>query len=501
VAFSLAEQIAASAGAAAPNCPPRPKVRFGGIDPLGLRQINFDRVDLVFPGVNNVARRIRPFTVAAWAWHRAAWVAEESGKAEVAVSTLQDFQARIEVIFVWSQFLLNLEAELPGIEVFAKLISADAYRFGGKDWVARRRVRRLSTAISSPINYGPSLKSLGWVRQHDTQRGIMLATHQAMPAVLALEKRMAEHLDHPAFSRFGPVTVTHGEVRRWAKAWTMDKVTAAERDFMRDALCGPDAPDARRFGVQLAQAVAEAKTSDDPPVVRRRMCLSPPGGKVGEALAPAAMLWKRVQHRQLFRLALEALYYWVRLKLTDGPRTMRYLVKELLDQAGCDPSQGTTSLWLAGRQTGGGPVALLEAIESSMAAGGHGLEARIVDGIALALREPSFKSDETERNDRLPLAKARREAVLRGTLAPSEFVRHVLESWILSQHVYWSVWRGLADARAGTKSILRLKIMLESAGWTLAPDAPLRPPRRAGDRLETILSLGTECGMINIAKT
>jgi hypothetical protein len=142
----------------------------------------------------------------------------------------------------------------------------------------------------------------------------------------------------------------------------------------------------------------------------------------------------------------------------------------------------------------------LEAIESSMAAGGHGLEARIVDGIALALREPLSTSDETERMDRLPLAKARREAMLRGSLPAFEFVRHVLESWILSQHVYWSVWRGLADARAGAKSILRLKIMLESGGWTLAPDARLRPPRRAGDRLETILSLGTECGLIKLEK-
>lgn len=33
----------------------------GGVDPLGLRQINFDLMNDVFPGLNNVARYIRPF--------------------------------------------------------------------------------------------------------------------------------------------------------------------------------------------------------------------------------------------------------------------------------------------------------------------------------------------------------------------------------------------------------------------------------------------------------
>ena len=42
--------------------------RLGGVDPLGLRQINFDLMDVVLPGLNNVASHIRPFTVVAWAW-------------------------------------------------------------------------------------------------------------------------------------------------------------------------------------------------------------------------------------------------------------------------------------------------------------------------------------------------------------------------------------------------------------------------------------------------
>ena len=34
--------------------------KFGGVDPLGLRQINFNLMEEVFPGLNNVARHVRP---------------------------------------------------------------------------------------------------------------------------------------------------------------------------------------------------------------------------------------------------------------------------------------------------------------------------------------------------------------------------------------------------------------------------------------------------------
>lgn len=51
----------------------------GGVDPLGLRQINFQLMDLVLPGLNNVARHITPYTLIAWAWRRAALSALEQG--------------------------------------------------------------------------------------------------------------------------------------------------------------------------------------------------------------------------------------------------------------------------------------------------------------------------------------------------------------------------------------------------------------------------------------
>jgi hypothetical protein len=70
-----------------------------------------------------------------------------------------------------------------------------------------------------------------------------------------------------------------------------------------------------------------------------------------------------------------------------------------------------------------------------------------------------------------------------------EFLRHVFESWVLAQHVYWSVGRGLADARAQIRVLLRLKVILDEGGWTLAPGATRgNPPVPTADRLHTVIT-------------
>src|SRR5260370_42663580 len=101
----LAELTQAAAAAHEPQLARSLNISPGGVDPLGLRQINFNLMDLVIPGLNNVARHIRPFTVMSWAWRRAAQCADRLETPGTHASELQDFVARIEVIYVWSQLL------------------------------------------------------------------------------------------------------------------------------------------------------------------------------------------------------------------------------------------------------------------------------------------------------------------------------------------------------------------------------------------------------------
>ena len=183
----------------------------GGVDPLGLRQINFDLMDTVFPGLNNVARHVRPFVLVTWAWRRARQLAQNLGKKDVPRDQLLDFVDRIDVIYAWSQFLRDPDAPLPGRNVLAGLLQADQFRFGGSKWQDQREARRLSTALSAPIQYGPALKMLGWIHPHPDYASVMVPSPEAHPALDAFEARIKGFLDHDAFSRFGAVTVSRSE--------------------------------------------------------------------------------------------------------------------------------------------------------------------------------------------------------------------------------------------------------------------------------------------------
>ena len=123
---------------------------------------------------------------------------------------------------------------------------------------------------------------------------------------------------------------------------------------------------------------------------------------------------------------------------------------------------------------------------------------RAIHGALGASLAESVRGNSPEQSDRLPLGRAKRETEALGARPPLEWVSHVLGSWVLGQHLYWSVGRGLGDARGNGKRILRLKVVPEEGGWTLAPGATVNVsnrPRPTPDRLGTALSLMAEAGM------
>ena len=472
------------------------KATSGGVDPLGLRQINFDLMDLVFPGLNNVASHIRPFTVVTWAWRRAATCARDMGRVRIDASELQDFVDRVEVIYAWSQFRRNPPSDLPGRDVLAPLIAAGGYTFGGDDWQKRREIRDDSTALSAPINYGPGLKGLGWLQPDEEREGAWVATELAEPAIVRFEAEIAPFLHHPAFCKFGPVSITNAEVDQLKEAWALERPTEAEKLAMTRSLTGDAAGQRRRDGIKLAiAAVHHLKSSADVLAVRRTMC-GPPTDFVPPAeLQLAARTWRAVQVRQAFRLALEASLHWILRQLDAGPMTTGALANAFLDRSG---DATTTADWLS-LADGTGPADWIDRLEQSLANTDEVALLRAIHAaLGMSLAEAPDKAG-SERDDRLPLARAAREARTCGKLPPADFVAHIIESWIFGQHVYWSVGRGLADARGRGKTILRLKATLEDGGWTLAPGVKVanrNTPRATPDRLETVLRLAKEADLV-----
>ena len=497
---SLADLTAAAAAATGPSFPTATPPKLGGVDPLGLRQLNFDLMDQVLPGLNNVARHIRPFVVVAWSWRRAKAIASSSGAKKMPVDDLRDFVDRIEVIYAWSQFLGDQNADLPGRQYLAPILKADRYVFGGPAWRKRREERQYSTAFTAPINYGPGLKMLGWVAPHHEYPEALIATPGAEPALGAFEAAIVDRLDHPAFSRFGEVTVTAKEAARWSEAWAWDKPTDAESRTMAKMLFGIGAPLKRRAAGDLMLAAASFASSRNADLVRATMTGRPSNFAPPEDLSVPLVAWRRLQVRQLFRLALEALLYWIQEQIKDAPKSTGDLIATFLKQIPGRSGHKSARGWLnVGYVAAAAPTALMARITSAMNdTASKDLAEAIIDSLAFSLAEAPETAEPFDRPDRLPLRRARREADAWGDGSPYDFVRHVIQSWVLAQHVYWSVGRGLADARARGKSILRLKVVLEEGGWTLAPGVEVAgQPEPTADRLATALSLAYESGLLD----
>jgi len=471
----------------------------GGVDPLGLRQINFQMMDRVLPGLNNVARHIRPYTVIAWAWRRGAYLAGLKGGRKVGQPELQDFVDRMEVLFVWSQLLNNANSDLPGRDFLLPVTRQEKFRFGGAPWTKMREQRRYSTALSAAVNYGPAVKTLGWVIPSAIYRGAYVSSERVSKALDALERAMGENLAHPVFSQLGSVEVTRDEAREIGKAWELLAPSAEEQDAMRVTLTALAHSEYLDQAVRCIQEANAFSGSSDHKRISVDLCGAPSLFRPSVALADVPRRWRLVQMRQLFRLSLEALLHWTSLSLADGPLQTEQLVAQLLEQTSAsvlgrdwlNPEPfGITTI---SKRIGKLQDALQETENLPYLA--HAIQ----EGLAISLSE-QYQENEVFSPDRLPLTRARREADEIADRPAIELLNHILDAWVFGQHTYWAIGRGLGDARSGGKTILRLKIVQDEGGWTLAPGINLEStPRPTPDRLETAVSLMKQASMLQEA--
>jgi hypothetical protein len=467
----------------------------GGVDPLGLRQINFQLMDLVLPGLNNVARNIRPYSVIAWAWRQAAWCAKEAGRQQVELRELQDFVDRIEIIFAWSQFLLDADSDLPGRDFLAALCKMDRFVFGGARWEQMCEKRRYSTALSAPVNYGPAVKTLGWIVGSDLYPGAFMSTDRVRVALNAFERTLGQHIRHPAFTNLGSVEVASKDVAAWGIAWSLNDPSQEERAAMFNSLTDENRSRAfQRATACIVEEVSYRKGAVDASAIRNDLCGNPSKFVPSPEYQEVAFCWRMVQMRQLFRLALEALLHWTTVMVSEKPRHTAQLVQCFLGQAG---NEADARDWLRADELRDMSIperigVLQEALNRD--ADFQDLALKIRESLAVTLSE-SFEDIVVQSTDRLPLSRAKAESDTFVDETPDAFMTHVFSSWIFGQHVYWSVGRGLGDAREQGKTILRLKVVPEEEGWTLAPGTNVRNyPRATPDRLDTAVSLMEQAG-------
>ncbi|ATI80632.1 hypothetical protein [Sphingobium yanoikuyae] len=475
----------------APALVARPPLRQGGVDPLGLRQVNFDLMDRCIPGLNNTATRLRPYTLVAWAW----WKAAALGKAEVGdmidVDRLKAYVDRVEVLFAVGHLLEDDFAGLLGSDTLrGEVISQGSYDFSSKRWKSFRNRRKLTTSLMAPVSYGPSAKEgagLGYLSVRAD--GAFAPTAEVMPAVLALDDMLAEILDDPCLARLdcGKVEVEH--MRELHSYWSMVDLTEAEREIGRSRLLrGP-----RRQTLDLVQSVLrQADNPMDVAQIRQALAQLAPQAVPAGKEPDAASLWRAMQAQQLHRISLEALLVWLLGAAVNRPHHLTELADLLLEETDHDEGASFGQWQNALPAPDGQPCDPVPAIECLSQAKQRDNPGLALDGLRTALAlcremgsDPRLFGGAA---DRLPLALALTRAGRIANLPLRDGFEILLSEWVIGQHLYWAVGRSGDETQ-------RLRLMLDEGGW-LAFSSPANAAPTP-DRLGTLLSLATDAGILH----
>jgi hypothetical protein len=502
----------------------RLEITESGVDPIGLRQLNLDLMDATIPGINNVTTHIRPYAFMAWAWWKAWRVIDENG--EVDPATMADLAARYEVMYAWAQCLAGtpfrgaaaIRANLP------LKGSDDPFAFHGAKW---EEFKKKHTSLMAPTEYGPSIKALRFLQAEEG--GVFKRSREVEEAVMTIDGAVCSSISERLIGPQAP-TATWQEIFPLAESLPIGSPSKAERDAFRflfyTAGAQPDAPREirRRKGtIDLLRAILpEGGEFIDVPEIRRRLAAGtvPDNAKgYGSEVRTSAALLAILQARQLQRLATEAMMLWIERSLSTAVANAKS-TDELVRAA-----QGAAVRWDEIAASAATVGAYFDAVEVLGGNSGWPRAAALPDTDAISLMEqlseaqrkdpsrlpalalrafgivyavtkavrgeksPEGKFNPIEaRPDRLPMGiMAKRIEAIRDK--PLAYLwRDVIENWIIAQHIHWSAVRG-------TDGKKRLRIGLEGSGWIRVRRKPSTVFNATPDRLATLLSLGSECGL------
>ncbi|WP_134500634.1 hypothetical protein [Microvirga pakistanensis] len=495
-----------------------------GVDPIGLRQLNLDLMDATVPGINNVTVHVRPYAFMAWAWWKAGIVATENG--EIQPQKMRDLVMRYEAMYAWAHSLA--EHPLRGVGVIRRYLplkgSEEAFIFTGEKW---ETLKGRMTSLMAPTEYGPSIKALRWLAPSDG--GTFRRSLEVESAVMAIEKIVAEHVPQSLLALKAPAA-TWEDVFPFAEYLHITKPTREERDAFRflfyEAGAKPQAPreiQRRMATIDLLRGIFSKEGYPiDLPTVRRRLATGwlPADWQDHKSdIQTSSVLLSILQARQLQRLAIESMMMWVERSLAT--EVAKAQPTEDLAAAADAAAKKADPLVLATLRVG----EYMDAVEKLGAEVGWpsaasdpetdvvGLMTRIyaaqrkdifvlpglclrafavVRAVTKGVREmeiPEIVGKSLDaRLDRFPMGAMSKRIDAVADKSLMYLWRDVIEHWIIAQHVHWSAVRGVDGKK-------RLRIGLEGDGWIRVRPKPSSGFNATPDRLFTLLSLGTECGL------
>jgi len=477
-------------GWSGPHVVAKPPLKPGGVDPLGLRQVNFDLMDRCIPGLNNAATRLRPYTLVAWAWWKAAELARRESSEFVNPDRLKAFVDRVEVLFTVGHLLEEDFAGLQGSDTLrAEVVSRGAYDFSSPVWQTFRKRRAANTSLMAPVSYGPSAKEgagLGYLSPR--RDGTFAPTAEVMSAVIAFDASLDKLLDDPCLGALECGEVAVERMQELYEYWAMDDLSDQECEIGRSRLVrGPRAGTIELIGAILAEAEKPLRVDE----IRWHLSLFDTEPVPAGMEPTPASVWRAIQAQQLHRLSLEALLVWLLDTTTTRPHQLGELAEMLVEAAEVDEGAKFGD-WLddaAVNEDGvGDPVVATEEIEAVRQRERPDLA---LSGLRIALTVcGEIGGDERLYGgaaDRLPLARALTRAQRIAALPVRDGFETLLSEWVIGQHLYWAVGRSGDETQ-------RLRLMLDEGGWLAFSSYGNANP--TPDRLVTLLTLAADTGII-----
>lgn len=491
----------------------------GGVDFLGMRQVNLDMMSNCLPGINNVTWYVRPFSVVSWIYWKFHMLAEQKGVGTVTAEELRIWKEKVETLFTWGH-------KRNGGRVPGRDSNPPTSGVVPLDFAAWKRSAQ-NTSLMAAVQYGPALKTIeGLGFLEPLGRSFFQTVGHGVELAKALDGKLSRF---DLLRKLGPAKASADQADRLYQAWSVFEPTNAERQIFRSAFfdatsIGQSTPMGRRSTtLQLAIAALESARKVVPPdrvriLMFRGSRRSKGRGVVDARLRPTWLRWVVLQTRQSQRLAMEGLLAWFERLLVRGKKDTDTIVEETLKTIkDCEhifrPIKPGRSIEIIQRQ-----VPTLEHLLDSAGSKSDVDLFNLMDNIKRTT-SPSEESDEvssyclrtlflcgvvTRLLQDEPIARAETQ---RGTSSDrlslsfwtdrlfrlsdfelGDFLRQVFETLILSQH--FSV-----AARRFDGQTQRLRISIEDDGLEFLADKPL-VPTVTNDRLYTALSLMEDCGLI-----
>lgn len=497
----------------------------GGVDFLGLRQVNLDLMQQLLPTVNNVVSHVRIYSVLAWAWWKAEELSRQQGRSDV--TEIRRFVERVEILFTWSHLLNGNAAGLPG-NTKKPPNSSGKVALDLKSW----KRDPYTAALMAPVQYGPSLRypyGFRYVLPIPEFPSVLTPLKTVLKAVRHLDSKIARADLRSLLATLKDVRASANEVKPLYHAWRFDQCDKVEREVFLDHFSDPswrtsgaNENDARWrrsrtiafFQDVLGQAPKPLSVAEFRLAATSRRFESGRRWKPTSDLIPAASTYLLLQARQGQRQALEIIFSWVELRLLHRPGQSP---RELAQQATQDFQAAAASLAGArsfrdiaellrrqSKEQGGLPEALgrksdLDPFELMaetvtitaeggppdrlLAAATHLL---VLSGLLAATqREHSGLAAQFELSPgRVPLKALLQLLDDDGRLEDTYY--RILGEMIIGQHMSWAVARNTDETQ-------RLRISLEEQGLVPLSKRPLMPAPTP-DRLDNLFALMAEAG-------